>query len=123
MRGPRTAMKSGPHLPQREKALAQKQRPNTAINNKKKVQELKALNSSSWKMLMPRGRTPPGMRKSPQTLEVGLCLQDLAQTFLSSWLFEARLKQFQQMSGAQPPSPQNKSPFLPWGSRGSESVA
>ena len=30
MRGPRTAMKSGPHLPQLEKALAQKQRPNTA---------------------------------------------------------------------------------------------
>ena len=32
MRGPRTAMKSGPHLPQLEKALAQKRRPNTAIN-------------------------------------------------------------------------------------------
>ena len=32
MRGPRTVMKSGPHLPQLEKALAQKQRPNTAIN-------------------------------------------------------------------------------------------
>ena len=30
VRGPRTAMKSGPHLPQLEKALAQKQRPNTA---------------------------------------------------------------------------------------------
>ena len=30
MRGPRTAMKSGPHLPQLEKALAQKRRPNTA---------------------------------------------------------------------------------------------
>ena len=32
MRGPRTAIKSGPHLPQLEKALAQKRRPNTAIN-------------------------------------------------------------------------------------------
>ena len=32
VRGPRTAMKNGPHLPQLEKALAQKQRPNTAIN-------------------------------------------------------------------------------------------
>ena len=32
VRGPRTAMKSGPHLPQLEKALAQKQRPNTAKN-------------------------------------------------------------------------------------------
>ena len=31
-RGPRTAMKSGPHLPQLEKALTQKRRPNTAIN-------------------------------------------------------------------------------------------
>ena len=30
VRGPRTAMKSGPHLPQLEKALAKKQRPNTA---------------------------------------------------------------------------------------------
>ena len=30
--GPRTAMKSGPHLPQLEEALAQKRRPNTAIN-------------------------------------------------------------------------------------------
>ena len=41
VRGPRTAMKSGPHLPQLEKALAQKQRPNTAknklINFKKKA--------------------------------------------------------------------------------------
>ena len=32
VRGPCTAMKSGPHLPQLEKALAQKRRPNIAIN-------------------------------------------------------------------------------------------
>ena len=32
VRGPRTAMKSGPRLPQLEKALAQKRRPNTAMN-------------------------------------------------------------------------------------------
>ena len=32
VRGPRTAMKSGPRLPQLEKALAQKRRPNTTIN-------------------------------------------------------------------------------------------
>ena len=32
VRGLCTAMKSGPHLPQLEKALAQKQRPNTAKN-------------------------------------------------------------------------------------------
>ena len=32
VRGPRTAMKSGPHLLQLEKALAQKRRLNTVIN-------------------------------------------------------------------------------------------
>ena len=32
VRGPRTAVKSGPCLPQLEKALAQKRRPNIAIN-------------------------------------------------------------------------------------------
>ena len=36
VRGPHTAMKSGPHLPQLEKALAQKLRPNTAKNKLKK---------------------------------------------------------------------------------------
>ena len=35
VRGPHTAMKSGPHLPQLDKPLAQKQRPNTAINKNK----------------------------------------------------------------------------------------
>ena len=37
MRGPRTAMKSSPHLPQLEKALAQKRRPNTAKKKERKV--------------------------------------------------------------------------------------
>ena len=40
VRGPLTVMKSGPRLPQLEKALAQKRRPNVAINqsiNKKKI--------------------------------------------------------------------------------------
>ena len=32
MRGPRTAVRSGPRLPQLGRALAQKRRPNTAIN-------------------------------------------------------------------------------------------
>ena len=32
VRGPRTAMRGGPHLLQLEKALAEKQRPSTAIN-------------------------------------------------------------------------------------------
>ena len=35
VRGPRTAMKSGPRSPQLEKALAQKRRPNTAKNKYK----------------------------------------------------------------------------------------
>ena len=35
VRGPRTAMKSGPRLRQLEKALAQKRRPNTAKNKNK----------------------------------------------------------------------------------------
>ena len=34
-------MKSGPHLPQLEKALAQKRRPNTAINKLKKKKSYK----------------------------------------------------------------------------------
>ena len=37
VRGPRTAMKSGPHLLQLEKALAQKRRPNTAKNKNKEI--------------------------------------------------------------------------------------
>ena len=32
VRGPRTMMKSGPHLPRLERVLAQRRRPNTAIN-------------------------------------------------------------------------------------------
>ena len=36
VRGPRTAMKSGPRSPQREKALAQKRRPKTQTRKKKK---------------------------------------------------------------------------------------
>ena len=32
VRGPRTAMKSGPRLPQLDRALAQKRRPNIAVN-------------------------------------------------------------------------------------------
>ena len=35
VRGPRTAMKSGPRLPQLQKALTQKRRPNTAKNKYK----------------------------------------------------------------------------------------
>ena len=38
-RGPRTAMKSGPRLPQLEKALAQKRRANTDKNKKERKKE------------------------------------------------------------------------------------
>ena len=38
VRGPRTAMKSGPRLPQLEKTLAQKRRPNTAKKQQQKKQ-------------------------------------------------------------------------------------
>ena len=53
MRGPRTAMQSGPRLPQLEKALEQKRRPNTAKNkinkNKLKTNYLKKKNYNwSW---------------------------------------------------------------------------
>ena len=41
VRGPRTAMKSGPRLPQLEKALAQKRRPNTAKNKLTKKKKKK----------------------------------------------------------------------------------
>ena len=47
VRGPRTAMKSGPRLPQLEKALAQKRRPNTAISKLKKNKKAKNYNEIS----------------------------------------------------------------------------
>ena len=40
VRGPHTAMKTGPRLPQLEKALAHKRRPNTA-KNKNKINKFK----------------------------------------------------------------------------------
>ena len=39
VRGPRTAMKSGPRLPQLEKALAQKRRPNTAKTKSQSINQ------------------------------------------------------------------------------------
>ena len=54
--GPCTAMKSGPRLPQLEKALAQKQRPNIAIN-----QSINKINKSLKKKIVLRlwTRLPP----------------------------------------------------------------
>ena len=55
VRGPRTAMSSGPRLPQLQKVLAQKQRPNIVINQsinlKKKKKECFFLRSSSLKKM------------------------------------------------------------------------
>ena len=56
VRGPRTAMKSGHHLSQLEKALAQKRRPNTAINKlknklkkkKKKKRNIQQTHIQAW---------------------------------------------------------------------------
>ena len=59
MRGPRTAMKSGPCSPQLEKALAQKRRPNIGINqsiNKNKNKNTHGRSSRPWGQ--PRGRDP-----------------------------------------------------------------
>ena len=52
-RGPLTAMKSGPPLPQLEKALAQKQRPNTAKKKKKKKLHLLDLRLSTINNVFP----------------------------------------------------------------------
>ena len=52
VRGPRTAMKSGPHLPQLEKALTQKRRPKTAINKFKKEKKEKKNTSLKKKNLV-----------------------------------------------------------------------
>ena len=42
VRGPRTAMKSGPNLPQLEKALAWRRRPNTAKSKIKLIKKKKS---------------------------------------------------------------------------------
>ena len=59
VRGPHTAMKSGPRLPQLEKALAQKRRPNTAIHTyihtyikkKKKKKKKRSWYLGDWQCL------------------------------------------------------------------------
>ena len=62
VRGPRTAMKSDPRLPQLEKALAQKRRPNIAINQsinqslKKKKRVVEWRGECPWEMEEPVGR-------------------------------------------------------------------
>ena len=48
VRGPRTVIKSGPRLPQLEKALMQKRRPNTAIKKKQKKATCFLMALPSW---------------------------------------------------------------------------
>ena len=52
VRGPHTTMKSGPRLPQLEKALAQKRRPNTPKNKRNKFKKKKILNFTPLKYLL-----------------------------------------------------------------------
>ena len=56
MRGPRAAMKSGPRSSQLEKALAQKRRPNTAINKLKKTIKVVGLPVSGTRKQEREGR-------------------------------------------------------------------
>ena len=63
VRGPRTTMKSGPCLPQLEKALAEKRRPNTAINKINKLIKKKSNGSFGRK-----GKTDPKIHMEFQGL-------------------------------------------------------
>ena len=53
MRGPHTAMKSGPRLAQLEKALAQRRRPNTAINKIKQTNKQKVKKTHVARLYLP----------------------------------------------------------------------
>ena len=57
MRSPRTAMKSGPHSPQLEKACAQQRRPSTAKNLKNQIN----------KLIKKKPQPHPGVRSSDET--------------------------------------------------------
>ena len=59
VRGPRTAMKSGPRSPRLEKALAQKRRPNTAKINKFKDSDHLNLRFLSFEAHLLRAQHPP----------------------------------------------------------------
>ena len=72
VRGPRTAMKSGPHLSQLEKALAQKRRPNTAKNKyiKKLIKQKQKTNTHNTHTFM-LTYTQKEHKKVPQWLLCG----------------------------------------------------
>ncbi|KAJ8790171.1 hypothetical protein J1605_004638 [Eschrichtius robustus] len=71
VRGPRTAMKNGPRLPQLEKALAQKGRPNTAITR------LLCTKKDSTKKGNAKGAQSHGLRACP--------IRDQSQDLPRSW--------------------------------------
>ena len=81
VRGPRTAMKSGPRLPQLEEALAQKRRPSTAKKKKKKIDLVSRTSSLKKKELAQIHETSVW-----QSLEfiLGLTLEPVFSSFHSS---------------------------------------
>ena len=81
MRGPRTAMKSGPRSPQLEKAFAQKRRPNTAKN--KLINQLKKKGVSQIK----QNKTKQNKKQTKNN-------SDLLNGFLGFFLYTERLVHF-----------------------------
>ena len=69
MRGPRTAMKSGPRLPQLEKALAQKRRPNTAKYFKKKKKEEHKQSQGPQSEGLAQPLEMPSLQRAPGSLK------------------------------------------------------
>ena len=72
VRGPHTAMKSGPHLPQLEKALAQKRRSNIAINQS--INQSLTKKKKRMRLTMQGTRFEPWSGRIPHAVgQLGLC--------------------------------------------------
>ena len=72
VRGPHTAMKSGPHLPQLEKALAQKRRSNIAINQS--INQSLTKKKKRMHLTMQGTRFEPWSGRIPHAVgQLGLC--------------------------------------------------
>ena len=83
MRGPRTAMKSGPRSLQLEKALAQKRRPNTAKNKnkiKKKKHSITHQDNDATK-LAKNSHVLGHFRENLQVQRLNLCQQKKSQNY------------------------------------------
>ena len=89
MRGPRTAMKSGPRSPQLEKALTQKRRPNTAkykiINKKKLKKSLLYSNHCLEVHSEPSLTSGKGVRDVPQGAARGGLYSGEVQVAMGTW--------------------------------------